>query len=87
MKESGREAKLSVKSFFGALPGKDDTKRRKSGRNADRRTELLAMSRKELLAEIVLELRQNIDAVESLRDETGDLYTIVREIAWDRNVW
>ena len=87
MKESGREVKLSVKPFMDALLRKGDTDGRKNSGNKDRRAELLAMSRKEMLAEIVLELRQNSNAVENLRDEIGDLYTIVREMAWDRNVW
>ena len=49
--------------------------------------ELLAMSEKELLAELILELRQNTDAIEELRDIHADTHGLLKEAIWDRTGW
>ena len=51
------------------------------------RNDLLALSQQELLAELVLELRQTTEAVETLQDITADIYTLQKEMAWDRQPW
>lgn len=40
-----------------------------------------------LLTEILQELRQNNDMVEHLQDIAADIYGLVKEISWDRDVW
>ena len=45
--------------------------------------ELQALTEKQLLTEILLELRQNTFAVEHLQDINADIYDLVKNTAWN----
>ena len=48
----------------------------------DKHEDLQAMSEKQLLAEILLQLRQNTDAVEHLQDINADTYGLLKDTIW-----
>ena len=50
----------------------------------DNHEDLLALTEKELLAGILLELRKNTGAVEHLQDITAEIYSLQKETTWDR---
>ena len=49
----------------------------------EKHDELLALTEKQLLTEILLELRQNTFAVEHLQDINADIYELVKNTAWN----
>ena len=50
----------------------------------DNHEDLTALTEKELLAGILLELRKNTGAVEHLQDITAEIYSLQKEMAWER---
>lgn len=49
----------------------------------EKHDELLALSEKQLLTEILLELRQNTFEVEHLQDINADIYDLVKGSIWE----
>ena len=49
--------------------------------------DLLALTENEVLAEVILELRQNTEAVENLQDIAADIHDWQKQETWDRNPW
>ena len=49
--------------------------------------DLHTLTEKELLAEIVQELRCNTELLGNLLDETGDFHQTVKEDIWNRQPW
>ena len=56
---------------------------RKEANGLEKHDELLALSEKQLLMEILLELRQNTFEVEHLQDINADIYDLVKNTAWN----
>ena len=50
----------------------------------DNHEDLTALTEKELLAGILLELRKNTGAVEHLQDITAEIYSLQKEMSWER---
>ena len=48
---------------------------------------LQTITEKQLLAELVQELRSNTDAVEHLQDIAAEIHSLQKELAWDRAAW
>ncbi|MBQ2448858.1 MAG: hypothetical protein II270_02365 [Peptococcaceae bacterium] len=47
--------------------------------------DLQTLTEKQLLAELVQELRYNTEAVENLQSIAADIYDLQKEAMWDRN--
>lgn len=48
---------------------------------------LSALTEKQLLAELVQELRYNTEAVENLQDIAAEIHSLQKELAWDKTAW
>ena len=49
--------------------------------------DLQSLTEKQLLAEIVQELRYNTEAVENLQSIAADIYDLQKQAMWDRTPW